>query len=367
MGLPAADDRAGPAAVGDRPSGRVHADEPVEAVVHRQVGIDQALEGVGAGRERHRVGRVDRGAPLRVGAGRVEAGAVRVDLDAHLQPDGLVGVPVRVHRALGFVDAVRKRGELGPGAPLGVLEQLLHRREDRVAAVPLDEREHAADAGGVRGHLGAEVARGLVLRADLGEDELEDVLHDRAALDQLDRRDDHALLEDLLERSDRGGRAAADVDVVREVRDVADQLALVMDGRDQADVVQVDAARVRVVRDEHVAGGEVLGAVLPHRLRHLLGHRAEVDRLREALGDRAQLRVEERAREVRARLDVRRVGAPLQRERHLVGRCDERVPDHLERDRVYRHPYTSRARSALTFPSRTSRATSSRSRSSGGP
>ena len=34
---------------------------------------------------------------------------------------------------------------------------------------------------------------------------------------------------------------------------------------------------------------------------------------------------------------------------------------------IYRHPYTSRARSALTFPSRTSRATSSRSRSSGGP
>ena len=162
---------------------------------------------------------------MRVGAGRVEAGAVRVDLDAHLQPDGLVGVAVRVDRALGFVDAVRKRGELGAGAPLRVLEQLLHRREDRVAAVPLDERQHAADAGRVRGHLGAEVAGGLVLRADLGEDELEDVLHDRAALDQLDRRDDHALLEDLLERPDRGGRAAADVDVVREVRDVADQLA----------------------------------------------------------------------------------------------------------------------------------------------
>ena len=95
---------------------------------------------------------------------------------------------------------------------------------------------------------------------------------------------------------------------------------------------------MRVVRDEHVAGGEVLGAVLPHRLRHLLGHRAEVDRLREPLGDRAQLRVEERAREVGARLDVRRVGAALQRERHLVGRCDERVPDHLERDRVYAPP-----------------------------
>ena len=36
--------------------------------------------------------------------------------------------------------------------------------------------------------------------------------------------------------------------------------------------------------------------------------------------------------------------------------------------RVYRdHPYTSRARSALTLPSRTSRTTSAGSRSAGGP
>ena len=67
-----------------------------------------------------------------------------------------------------------------------------------VAPVPLDERLHPPHAGRVRRHLGAEVPRRLVLRADLREDELEDVLHDRAALDQLDRRDDHALLEDLL-------------------------------------------------------------------------------------------------------------------------------------------------------------------------
>ena len=57
-------------------------------------------------------------------------------------------------------------------------------------------------------------------------------------------------------------------------------------------------------------------------------------RLREALGDRAQVGVEEGAREVGPRLDVRRVRAPPQRQDHLVGRRDERVPDHLERDRV---------------------------------
>ena len=51
LGLPAADDRRGPGAVRDRALRRVEAEQPVEAVVHRQVGVDQALERVGAGRE----------------------------------------------------------------------------------------------------------------------------------------------------------------------------------------------------------------------------------------------------------------------------------------------------------------------------
>ena len=62
----------GPGAVRHRSLGRVEAEEPVEAVVHRQVGVDQALQRVGARREGHRVGRVDRRAPLRIRARRVE-------------------------------------------------------------------------------------------------------------------------------------------------------------------------------------------------------------------------------------------------------------------------------------------------------
>src|SRR6185503_7586102 len=117
----------------------------------------------------------------------------------------------------------------------------------------------------------------------------------------------------------------------------------------------------------------------------------KVHGLGEALGDRPEVCVEERAREVRARLDVRRVGAPLERERHLVRRRNERVADHLERDRIdadarsgagktgtsapgrlrrayaAAHPYTSRARPALTLPSRTSVSTSAGSRSVGEP
>ncbi len=282
---------------------------------------------------------------------------------------------------------MRQRLELGPGTPLGVLEQLAHHVPNRLQPVPRDERLHTPHARRVRGDLRAEVPARLVLRADLRQDEPEDVVDDRAPGNEPDGRDDDALLEHLLEGADRGGRPAAHVDVVREVRDVPEQLVLDEDGGDQADVVQVHAARVRVVRDDDVAGAEPFRAVALYGPRHLLDHRAEVHRLRKALGDRAQLGVEERAREVRAGLDVRRVRAPLQREHHLVGGCDERVPDHLEGDGVDGRAharssavaasssprpasatrYTSRARATLTLSSSTSRTTRSGSRSSGGP
>ena len=101
---------------------------------------------------------------------------------------------------------------------------------DRRQAVPGDERLHAPHAGGVRGDLRPEVPGRLVLGADLREDEPEHVVDDRAACDEPDGRDDDALLEDLAEGTDRGGRAAADVDVVGQVGDVAEQLPVDEDG-----------------------------------------------------------------------------------------------------------------------------------------
>ena len=235
--LPAADDGRRPRAVRDGSARGVDLEQPVEAVVDRQVGIDEALERVRAGGERLRVRRVHRCATLRVRPRRVEAHAVVPDLDACVQVHRLVGVAVGVDEALGLVDAVRKRRELGTRAALGVLEQLLHRRADRLEAVPLDESLYAADAGRIGGDLGAEVSRRLVLRPDLRQHEPEDVVDDPAVPHELDGRDDHAFLEDLAERADRRGRAAADVDVMCEVRDVAEQLALVVHGRDERDVV----------------------------------------------------------------------------------------------------------------------------------
>ena len=108
-----------------------------------------------------------------------------VDLDARLQPHRLVGVAVVVDEALGLEDARAAAPRAGARAALGVVEQLVDGREDRLAPVALEERLQAAHAGRVGGDLGAQVAGRLALGADLGEDQPEDVLHDLAALTSL--------------------------------------------------------------------------------------------------------------------------------------------------------------------------------------
>ena len=152
-----------------------------------------------------------------------------VDLDPGPEAHGLVGVAVVVDGALGLVRPRLELRDLRPHAPLRVLEQLLHRREERLAPVAVGQRRDPPHTRRVGRDLGPEVAGRLVLRADLGEDQAEDVVDDLAARDDLDRRDDHALLEHLLERADRRRRAATDVDVMREVRHVAEQHAVDVD------------------------------------------------------------------------------------------------------------------------------------------
>ena len=145
------------------------------------------------------------------------------------------------------------------------------------------------------------------------------------------------------------GAPPADVDAWwARFDDVAQEPLSDEDGGDQADVVQMDAARKRVVRDQHVARAERAEAVVADGARDLLDHRAEVHRLGEALGHRPELGVEERAGEVGAGLDVRRIGAAPEGQDHLVGRRDEGVPDHLEHDRVGGHGRHADARSTTT-------------------
>src|SRR4051794_2507707 len=82
--------------------------------------------------------------------------------------------------------------------------------------------------------------------------------------------------------------------------------------RGQRDVVEVDAAEVGVVTNEHVAGAEAIHAVGAHDTRDFLHQRAEVVGLGEGLGNGAQVGIKEGAGEVGTRLDVGGVGATLE-------------------------------------------------------
>ena len=186
----------------------------------------------------------------------VEVRAVGAERDARLQLHRLVGVAVVVDDALRLVGAVRQLRELGERAALGVVEQLAHRRRrssrGRAASTSACTRRTPVLFAAICARKSPAVS---CLERICASTSRKTSVDDLPAGDELDGRDDHALLEDLAERADARGRAAADVDVVREVRDVAEQLSVGVDRRDQADVVQVDAARVRVVRQQHVAVG----------------------------------------------------------------------------------------------------------------
>ena len=59
---------------------------------------------------------------------------------------------------------------------------------------------------------------------------------------QFHRRNDDALLKDFSKSADAGRRPAADINMMREVGDVAKELILMIHGRYEGDVVEMDTA-----------------------------------------------------------------------------------------------------------------------------
>ena len=125
-------------------------------------------------------------------------------------------------------------------------------------------------------------------RADVGQNQAEDVFV-HAAVDQHPRRrDDQALLEDLLEQADAARRAAADVDVMGQGGGVGHQVIAVVNRRQQAHVIEVQAAEVAIVAQDAVAGPQAIAAVDVDDARDEVDQRAEVDGLGEGLRDDAR-------------------------------------------------------------------------------
>ena len=261
----------------------------------------------------------------------------RVDRDPHREPHGAVGESVVVDVPFGDVLAPRQRGELGARSPVGVGDELVHVETHGLRPVAFEQGRQAPHAGVVGRELRPEVARRLALGADLGQDEPEHVVDDLAIPHHLHRGNDHPFLVDLAECADARRGAPAHVHVMGEVAEVAVNLALVEERGDHHDVVEVSAARIGVVDHELIARAEVLGPVVEDSLAHRPHHRAEVVGLAEGLRDGTKVAVEQAARKVAAGLDVGGVGAAPQRERHLLGRFEKAVAEHLELDRVDLH------------------------------
>ena len=95
--------------------------------------------------------------------------------------------------------------------------------------------------------------------AHVGADQVVERAHAPAALDQLDRREDQPLLEELGALGALGAReAAADVDVVGDRAGPGDERAVAVERREHLQVGRVRAAHVRVVREDRVARRDVV-------------------------------------------------------------------------------------------------------------
>ena len=139
--------------------GRDDPQGPEVALVGRQVGRRQSLEG--QGRHAHGVaqGQVHGPAHHVVGPGQVHGEGVVGDGDGDLQPEHGVAVDaVVVHPALGGPGSLGQLRQAAAGHPLAVVQDLLDRLLEGVEAEAVDDLPHPLLPHAQAGDLGVEVA-----------------------------------------------------------------------------------------------------------------------------------------------------------------------------------------------------------------
>ena len=172
---------------------------------------------------------------------------------------------------------------------------------------------------------------------DVGRHHVHDVVAQGARVIELERRDADALLPDLGRPRVVGAVSGpADVALVRAVDGPEGQAIAHEDGQEHRQVGQVIAAMVGIIEQEHVPGPDTPGEIVadggdgpgegPDMNGHVLG-----------LGGEAALAVEDRRREVAARVQDLRVGRPQHGLAHLLDDGFETVLDDGDGDSVERH------------------------------
>ena len=231
------------------------------------------------------------------------------------------------------VDAVGEGADRLAQGALGAGDDLVGQRIDALQPELVHHRQQRPPADVVAGGLGVEIADRLVREADVGADDLQQLVVRLAAVEELRHRDAQPLLVDLVRLA--GEDLTADVRRVAEVAEVGDDAPLAEDRRQHREVVELAGGHPGVVGDQHVAGAERLRRIGGEEMAHAGGHRVDVpggagQRLRHHLA----AGVEDAAGEILRLAHHRAEGGPHQRRLLLVGDREEPVPEHLQRHRV---------------------------------
>ena len=189
-----------------------------------------------------------------------------------------------------------------------------------------------------RAELRADVADPLLGDTDVVQHDVDDVLANLAAPDELDRRQAQPLLHDLGRGRGKAARHhAAGIRPMAGIRQVAPEAVAVIERPHHLDVHQVGAAEIGVVDQDDVTRIEV-AAPLDHRLGGEL-HHPDKDRQTElALGDDfAGRAIVDAVGAVESFGDDRRERGFLVDQVHLAGHLAQAVLDHRQRHRIERH------------------------------
>ncbi len=180
--------------------------------------------------------------------------------------------------------------------------------------------------------------------AHVGRHHLHHVVTHLAAIVELERGDANAFLPDLRRRGIVGAvGGAADVVLVRPVDRPEGEPLADEHGQQHGEIGQVIVAVIRVVEEEHVAR---LDAALEEvgDGRDRPGQGAHVDRHVLGLGRESPLAVEDRRREIAARVEDLGVGRSQHGLAHLLDDAFEPMLDHRDRDAVGIHARTIHAK-----------------------
>ena len=222
------------------------------------------------------------------------------------------------HPALAVVRAVGPAPKLGAHLAFGGVDDVVHVRVEALDAVAFEHVDEAALADRARADHRLDVL-GDDLEPDVRPHEVPDVAAQLPAIVDLQRRDAERLLPDLPRaRVIAARRHAADVRDVALARAPRDELTVVEDRQEDADVRVLVAAAVDVVVEDHVAVVQVVAEVLDDPLQRRLRAVGD-DRRVLGLGERAAAAVEDHRHQIADLVEDRRPRGAHQHRRHLAG------------------------------------------------